>query len=220
MSSPLRPLRRWIAALAVAAVAVLPAAQAAQPTALDAYLQGLNTWSADFTSDTRDEQDQQLETGNGRLVIVRPGRFRWESRFEDTDELVQVAIADGRNLWIYEPDLESATVKPVAEVLPQSPAMLLAGGADLREAFVVAADGRRNGMDWVRVEPKVAESDFEQALFGFRGRELARLVVIDKLGQRSTLVFSRVRRNAAVDPKLVEFKPPAELDVIGTPVAP
>lgn len=217
MNSARRRPGRWLAA--AVAMLLLPAAQAAQ-TALDGYLQGLTTWTAEFTSETRDEENKVVETGNGRLLIVRPGKFRWESRFEDTDELVQVAIADGRNLWIYEPDLESATVKPVAEVLPQSPAMLLAGGADLREAFEVAADGRRDSLEWVRVVPKVSESDFERALFGFRNRELARLVVIDKLGQRSTLTFSRVRRNAAVNPELVEFKPPAGVDVIGTPVAP
>ena len=41
--------------------------------------------------------------------------------------------------------------------------------------------------------PKDAQSDFREARFGFRAGELQRLVVVDKLGQRSTLMFSDVQ---------------------------
>jgi outer membrane lipoprotein carrier protein len=98
--------------------------------------------------------------------------------------------------------------------------MLLAGGADLKAAFNVQANGKRDSLEWARVLPKDAQSDFREALFGFKGRELARLIIIDKLGQRSTLVFSNVKRNAPVDPQLIQFTLPKGVDLIGTPVAP
>jgi outer membrane lipoprotein carrier protein len=212
---------RWSAVLpAVAALLWLSPVQAAGVTALDGYLEGLSTWSAEFTQEVRDEDGEQVESGSGRLIIVRPGRFRWESRPEDSREVAQVMIADGRNLWFYDIDLEQVTVKSQQEELPRSPAMLLAGGAGLREAFDVVADGRRDGQDWVRVRPRDAESDFSEALFGFKGRELARLVMFNKLGQRSTLTFRAVRRNAAIDPKLTQFEVPKGADLIGTPVQP
>ncbi len=68
--------------------------------------------------------------------------------------------------------------------------------------------------------PKDAQSEFREALFGFKGKELARLIVIDKLGQRSMLVFSNVKRNAPVDPQLTQFVVPKGVDLIGKPVAP
>jgi outer membrane lipoprotein carrier protein len=117
-------------------------------------------------------------------------------------------------------DLDQATVKPLSEALPQSPAMLLAGGAELRTGFSVQPNGRRDGLEWVRVLPRDAASDFREALFGFKGRELARLVIVDKLGQRSTLVFDGVRRNAPVEASLTEFVLPPGVDLIGKPVAP
>lgn len=194
--------------------------RAADTTALDGYLQGLTTWSADFTQSVQDARGKSAGAGRGKLVIVRPGRFRWESAPDGAADAVQLLVADGRNLWFLDRDLEQATVKPLKDALPQSPAMLLAGGADLRAAFSTQSNGKRDGFDWVRVLPKDAQSDFREALFGFKGKDLLRLVIIDKLGQRSTLVFSAVKRNTPVDPALVQFSLPKGVDLIGTPVSP
>lgn len=208
------------AAVVAMLVLALPARLLAADTALDTYLAGLSTWSGDFIQVTEDERGARVGTSTGRLLIVRPGRFRWESSLERGGPPVQLMIADGTNLWSLDYDLEQATVKPQAEVLPQSPAMLLAGGSDLHTGFIVEPGGRRDGYEWVIVKPREVESDFREARFGFRNRELARLVVIDKLGQRSTLTFSNVRRNPGIDPALVRFTLPEGVDLIGTPVPP
>jgi outer membrane lipoprotein carrier protein len=167
-----------------------------------------------------DARGKQVNTGRGRLLIVRPGRFRWESAPEGAGEAAQLLVADGRNLWFYDRDLDQVTVKPQAEALPQSPAMLLAGGSELRSAFKVSSAARRDGLDWVVAQPIDPASDFREARFGFLRSELQRLVVVDKLGQQSTLVFSGVKRNAVVDAALVTFAPPAGADLIGKPLAP
>lgn len=220
MSSPVR-MPHWRRLLAGAAVGLVAAvAHAAETTALDTYLAGMSNWSASFTQELQDERGRSIGDGSGRLIIVRPGKFRWESAGGQGQQAAQLMIADGRNLWFYDQDLEQVTVRQLDEALSQSPAMLLAGGTELRTGFEVSADGRRDGHDWVRVRPRQAESDFREAQFGFRGRELSRLVFINKLGQRSTLSFRDVRRNAGVDPDLVRFVPPQGVDVIGTPVLP
>ncbi len=205
----------WALALFAPAAAV-----AAETTALDTYLSGLETWSAEFTQTVQDQRGKRVGAGKGKLIIVRPGKFRWESAPESGEASAQLLVADGRNLWFLDRDLDQATVKPLNEALPQSPAMLLAGGADLRAAFSVQANGRRDGHDWVRVLPREAQSDFREALFGFQGRELSRLVIVDKLGQRSTLAFTGVRRNAPVEAAQTQFVLPAGVDLIGKPVAP
>jgi outer membrane lipoprotein carrier protein len=193
---------------------------AAAATSLDRYLDGLSTWSADFRQTVSDARGRRVGEGSGRFVIVRPGRFRWESAPAGASGEAQLLVADGRNLWFYDRDLEQATVRPQQQALPQSPAMLLAGGAGLNDAFEVRGDGRHDDLDWVRVLPRDAHSDFREARFGFRGRELARLDIVDKLGQRSTLQFSGVQRNQPVDPSEVRFQPPPGVDVIGTPLPP
>lgn len=204
----------------LAACLLTTGALAAESTALDSYLSGMTTWSASFTQTVEDAKGKRVGTGKGRLIIVRPGKFRWESSPEGAGDAVQLLVADGANLWFLDSDLEQATVKPLAEALPQSPAMLLAGGQELRAAFTVKADGRRDGIDWVQVKPQDVQSDFSEARFGFRGRELSRLLIIDKLGQLTALQFSDVQRNAAVDPSLVRFELPEGVDLIGRPVVP
>jgi outer membrane lipoprotein carrier protein len=203
------------AAAPAPAVAVTPAAAS---TALDRYLDGLSTWAADFTQGVVDSRGRRVGRGSGRLVIVRPGRFRWELAPETAGESGQLLVADGRNLWFLDRDLEQVTVRPQDQGLSQSPAMLLSAAARVRDAFDVVAQGREDGLEWVRVLPRDAAADFRLARFGFRGSELVRLVVEDKLGQRTTLDFRNPRRNAPVDPQLVRFTPPAGADVIGTPV--
>lgn len=213
----------WRVLLAGLTLSLLwPAAQAADatPTALDAYLKGLSTWEANFTQAVLDAKGKHVGEGRGRLIIVRPGRFRWESSPDGAADAVQLLVADGRNLWFYDRDLEQVTVKPQQQALPQSPAMLLAGGAELRSAFRVKADSRREGLDWVVAQPTDAQSDFREARFGFSGTELQRLIVIDKLGQRSTLTFTEVKRNIHVDDALVSFSLPKGADLIGQPLAP
>ena len=212
-------LPRSMARVALAAALLLPAHGFAQ-TALDTYREGLSTWSAEFTQVTRDERGRNLDEATGRLLIVTPCKFRWETSLAPDEPPAQLMIADGSNLWFLDHDLEQATVKPQDQAMRQSPAMLLACGAELRDAFSVTDEGRRDGHDWVKVQPLQAESDFREALFGYRGRELAQLVIIDKWGQRSTLRFSNVRRNAVVDPAQVRFTLPPGADLIGNPVEP
>jgi outer membrane lipoprotein carrier protein len=209
-------LRRLVVLLALAPLGAF----AADTTALDGYLAGLSTWSGEFRQTVQEAGGKPVGEGTGRLLIVRPGKFRWESAPAGGGQSAQLLVADGRNLWFLDRDLDQATVKPLSEAMPQSPAMLLAGGAELRAGFSVQGNGRRDGLEWVRVLPKAAASDFREALFGFNGKELARLVIVDKLGQRSTLVFSAVRRNAQVDPALTEFVLPPGVDLIGKPVPP
>ncbi|MGC4028052.1 MAG: outer membrane lipoprotein chaperone LolA [Steroidobacteraceae bacterium] len=203
----------------VAAALLLPAMHlvaADVATPLDRYLDDLRTWSATFRQSVTDAKGRQMQDGEGRLIIVRPGRFRWESTPAGADPGAQLLVADGRNLWFYDRDLQQVTVRALSDALPQSPAMLLAGGAELRSAFDVRSTGRREGLDWVQVLPRDPASDFREALFGFQGTQLARMVVLDRLGQRSQLQFMQVQRNQPVDPALVTFEPPAGADVIGT----
>jgi outer membrane lipoprotein carrier protein len=210
---------RSLAALAMLLGIVVAHAAAAPANALERYLADLKTWSAEFRQIVVDGNGRMLDDTTGRLVIVRPGKFRWESAPAGADPGAQLMVADGRNVWFLDRDLQQATVKPLDEALPQSPALLLAGGSDLNAAYQQQATGSRDGFDWVEVTPRDAQSDFRQASFAFRDGQLARMVVVDKLGQRSELRFTGVRKNAGVDPSQVRFTLPPGVDLIGAPAS-
>ncbi|MEY4760454.1 MAG: hypothetical protein RLZZ200_310 [Pseudomonadota bacterium] len=187
-------------------------------TALDRFLSGLNTWSAGFSQSVTDARGKAVGKGEGSLVIVRPGRFRWEMNPQYASQSGQLLVADGKNLWFLDRDLEQVTVKPQGAALSQSPAMLLSGMSSVRDAFDLSSEGRSDGLDWVKALPRQKDGDFRVARFGFEGAELRRMLLEDKLGQKVTLRFGVAARNRPVDPSQVAFTLPAGADVIGTPV--
>jgi chaperone LolA len=213
-----RPLRiTWLLACAL-----LPQAHGATSTALDAYLAGVRTLRAEFTQQVTDGRGGQVQRADGRLLIQRPGKFRWELTPLDAagaKQTPQLMVADGRNLWFYDRDLDQVSVKPAAAALTATPAILLSGDGDLTEFFDVRADGTRDGLTWVRVVPKRSDADFREVRIGFKGsNELKRMVLKDKLGQTVNLEFVTSTRNVPVTDAEVTFTPPAGADVIGTPV--
>lgn len=198
------------------------AAPEAAHTVLDTWLTGLKSLRAQFTQTVKDAQGHQTDQTSGELLVLRPGRFRWESH-DGTDtasaptaDSGQVLIADGRNVWFYDRDLQQVTVKPVDAALSATPIMLLSGGADVRKAFEISDAGEKDGLSWLRVKPRGGEADFRQAVLGFAGAELKQMILEDKLGQEATLTFSRSQRNAPVTTAEVSFTPPKGVDVIGT----
>lgn len=212
-----------VTAVVVPRPAVAQTAAAKPPvtaTALDRYLDGLVSWRADFAQTTVDARGRRRPTQEGTLTVQRPGRFRWEIRAAGASVMqpAQVMVADGRNLWFYDADLEQVTVKPSGGALTATPAMLLAGTVPLREAFTVAAARRRDGLEWVRATPRGVEAEFREARFGFVGLELRRLEIDDRLGQRVTLAFRGGQRNPVIPSGVLRFDPPAGADLIGKPL--
>lgn len=193
-------------------------AQAAS-SPLDAYLGNVRTLRTEFTQVVTDGQGQVVQRARGVLAIKRPGKFRWELTPEGA-EYSQLMVADGRNLWFYDRDLEQVSVKSAALALTATPASLLSGDGKLDEFFDVRAGGKRDGLDWVTVQPRRADADFREARLGFSGPngEIRQMVLMDKLGQTVQLDFLSSQRNVPVEDSEVSFTPPAGADVIGTPL--
>ncbi len=188
--------------------------------ALDRFLTGLNTLSADFTQSVTDSHGEAAGAGSGRLVVQRPGKFRWDytPREAGAHSGGQLLVADGKNLWFYDRELAQVTVKPVEAALSATPIVLLSGSvAQLHDTFEISPAPAHDGMDWVEVKPRSTEADFNHAELGFTGGKLVRMVVNDRLGQTVQLDFQHSERNARIDADVLRFKPPAGVDVIGTP---
>jgi outer membrane lipoprotein carrier protein len=212
-------IRRLIAGAALAGLAA-SLAWGASTTALDRYLSGLNSLSAQFTQTVTDAHGTQVGAGSGRLIVQRPGKFRWEYQPKDRAAGAapeQILVADGKNLWFYDSELAQVTVKPVEAALSSTPIVLLSGSsAQLHDTFEIEGSGTHDGLDWVEVKPRSAEADFSHATLGFAGDRLARMIVDDRLGQTVQLDFPHSERNAHVDAGLLKFEPPKGVDVIGS----
>jgi outer membrane lipoprotein carrier protein len=183
---------------------------------VDAYLASLQTLTATFVQIVQDKQGQVTERATGTLSISRPDRFRWDYR----EPYAQTIVADGKKLWLYDPDLEQVTVRSLEHGLGATPAMLLSGSGKVADAFSAGPVEQRKNWTWCRLVPKQKGSDFERVSLGFDGRnELAAMELVDKLGQTTTIEFSLLKRGAALDDALFRFVPPQGADVIGEAAA-
>ena len=200
-----------------AATAPAPGAPPA-PTPLDAYLDNLKTLRTTFLQTLADAHGKEIDRSTGTLIVVRPGKLRWEIHPQGSDSGAgQLMVADGRNLWFLDRDLQQVIVKTPDSALSATPAMLLSGTVDVRKNFSISPAGKREGLDWALVEPHGNDADFRSALFGFDQGELKRMILEDKLGQTATIIFEKIERNGTVSPDEVSFKPPPGVDVIGKP---
>jgi outer membrane lipoprotein carrier protein len=201
-----------------AALVLLPfGAHAADAVArVDAYLASLRTLAAEFVQVVQDRGGQVTDRATGTLTLSRPDRFRWEYK----QPYVQTIVADGRKLWLYDPDLQQVTVRSLAQGLGATPAMLLSGAGKVGDAFKSDAVETLQGITWCRLVPAKPGSDFERVSLGFDARdELSAMELVDKLGQTTTIRFAGVKRGAKLDDSLFRFVPPAGADVIGEAAA-
>jgi outer membrane lipoprotein carrier protein len=203
---------RLLFGLLLACGAVPPAVAG---NALDSWLTGLQSLRTSFAQTVRDAHGKIVERGRGELIIVRPGRFRWDYRPEGAPATGgQLLVCDGGKLWFFDRELAQVTVRDAASALRDTPVMLLSGSPEqAAKTFDVAPLPAR--ADGVSVVPRTGAGDFARVELHFRGGQLVSMQINDRLGQTATLEFAGSQRNARVDPALLQFTPPAGVDVIG-----
>jgi chaperone LolA len=200
--------------LVAATAAADPAADESARARVEAALGGLSSLRAEFRQSVTDARGRVVEQAEGSMALARPGRFRWDYRVPP-----QLIVSDGRTVWFHDVELEQVTIRAAADALQGTPAMLLAGGASLRTEFAITDGGEREGLAWSVLAPRRADGDFREMRLGFHGRELRRLLMIDRLGQVTRLELERIERNPALDAALFTFVPPPGVDVVGRPPA-
>ncbi len=183
---------------------------------LEDFGEGVQTLSARFEQSLVDAEGVVVEESAGTLEIARPGRFRWTYR----EPYEQLLVADGLNVWSYDPDLQQVTVKPQDELLGSTPALLLGGGADVLQDFEIIEQVDDRGTSWVRLRPLGSDSGFDSVELGFTGGTLSRMIFVDSLGQSTLIALFEVEVNEPIAADRFAFSPPDDADLVGAPLPP
>lgn len=164
------------------------------------------TYQANFTQVNIDSKNHAGQKSQGRVFMLRPGRFRWET----THPYEQTVIANGDKLWVYDVDLKQATQQSLAK-RGFNPAQLLTEPvADLTQKFTVTQE---NG-GWFKLVPNKPDRGFKAAYLQFQNNQLTGLKIINQLNQTNVFSFSQIRVNSNLSPALFNFKPPAGVQVL------
>ena len=129
-----------------------------------------------------------------------------------------MSLADGLNVWSYDIDLEQVTVKPQADVLGSTPALLLGGSKGVLDEFNYIGSTAENDITWVRLVPRTAENGFTLIELGFDEDRLARMIFSDNLEQSTLIALFDVATGMDIDEQRFVLALPGFVDVVGEPV--
>ena len=215
---------RWTSlALAVAAVAWVPAPGAAQDAQAivgraSRVYRSLASLRADFVQVI---DNPMIDSAESRGTLVQAGAAKLAMRF--TDPPGEAVVIDGEHVWIYTPSTVPDQVLRMR--LPSGGpvygynilAWLLDRPAERYEASYVRRDtlaGR--DVDVVQLVPAVPDLPFERAVVWLdRGDALPRrLEILEPSGATRTLTLSKVRTNDRVPDKTFRFDLPKGARVV------
>lgn len=174
-------------------------------------LKNMQSFQADFTQTVLNSNGVLQQSTQGEMAVKRPGLFYWQTfaPFEQT------LVADGEKLWSYDPDLEQVTVQAVGQRLTDTPALLFSGEVDgLTESYAISAVQLKDESWQFQLLPRQPDSLFEELRLTFADTIMTQMHILDSLGNRSSLEFSNVQINRAIDQSLFQFTAPAGVDVI------
>jgi len=177
--------------------------------AFDRFTEGLKTLDARFEQSVLDTENSREGVFYGTFRMKRPDRFRWDYLSPEKRQL----IADGRDLWIVEDDLNHITQYRQSMALKGSPATVLLGQGAIDEQFKVVELGERQGLQWLELLPRDDESDILRILLAFKGNDLTRLELTDQFGQISRFSFFQIQRNLEMPDSDFDYRPPDGWDI-------
>ena len=180
---------------------------------VDAFVKDVATLVGDFEQSLISAEGELIEVTRGRLEIQRPDRFRWAY----SEPYEQWLIADGLNIWSYDLDLEQVTVKPQADALANTPAMLLGGSDSALDAFEYQGTTVEDDVTRVRLVPVNTESGFVRVELAFVGGQLRQMVFLDNLEQTTFVTLENVVVNESISAERFEFSVPEDVDLVGRP---
>lgn len=216
-------------ALATLLLSTAGLAHADAVATLRAFVKDVQTGRASFTQTVTSPDGKKTRRSTGTLEFQRPNKFR----FAYAGPTEQLIVGDGKQVWLYDTDLNQVTVRPMNDTIGASPAALLAGGAldkDFTLSNVTAGSSSAaaatstpsqatSTLEWVQALPRHKEGQFQSVRVGFNTKngQLAALEILDSFGQRSRLDFAQFESKVALPATRFQFTPPKGADVLNQP---
>jgi outer membrane lipoprotein carrier protein len=215
------------ACVSLALASVCSAAHADAVATLRSFVKDVQTGRGSFTQVVTSPDGQKTRKSTGTLEFARPNRFR----FAYAGPTEQLIVGDGKQVWLYDTDLNQVTVRPMSQALGATPAALLSGGSldkdftlkalSVESSSAAAASSTpsqaRSSLEWVEALPRHKDGQFQSVRVGFKQGQLAALEILDSFGQRSRLDFAQFESKVALPATRFEFTPPAGADVLKQP---
>lgn len=167
-------------------------------------------------NESQDKGLKLVRQTQGNFVFQRPGRFVWETQKPYEQKL----IADGKQLILWDKDLNQATFRSAGQALATTPAAILFGETSLDQHFELIEGEERLGMKWVALVPKKSPNGSKSDLpytkisVGMANNLPKALELIDGLGSVVLVTLDKIQLNINLPANSFTFIPPAGAEVL------
>ena len=168
-------------------------------------------------NEAQDKGLKVVRQTQGHFVFQRPGRFIWDTQKPYEQKL----IADGKQLIMWDKDLNQATFRPAGQALASTPAAILFGETSLDQHFDLVEGEERLGMKWVALTPKkdpnaTSKNDlpYTKISIGMTNGLPKALELTDGLGSVVLVTLEKIQLNVNLPAKRFNFNPPAGAEVL------
>jgi outer membrane lipoprotein carrier protein len=168
-------------------------------------------------NESQDKGLKVVRQTQGNFVFQRPGRFIWDTQKPYEQKL----IADGKQLILWDKDLNQATFRPVGQVLATTPAAILFGETALDEHFDLVEGEVRSGMHWVGLVPKQnpntknrSDLPYTKISVGMANGLPKALELVDGLGSVVLVTLDKIQLNVNLSANRFTFTPPTGAEVL------
>ena len=151
---------------------------------------------------------------SGQFIFQRPGKFVWDTQKPYEQKL----IADGKQLLMWDKDLNQLTIRSANQALAASPAAILFGESALDAQFELEDGGSKTDLQWVNLQPKVkpgqGDLPYTKIAIGMAAGLPKALELTDGFGSIVLVVFGQMQINPKIEPSRFLFKAPPGAEVL------
>ena len=165
-----------------------------------------------------DGKPRVLKELSGHFLFSRPGKFVWEVE----KPYQQKMVADGKQLAMWDKDLNQVTYRPATQVLAATPAAILFGDTAVDVYFDITLVGQKGELTWLELTPKVNKSGatdipYSKIGIGMMDNLPQAMELRDNFGNVVLLTLSHLKTNLAISSSEFIFKPPPGTDIVKLP---
>jgi outer membrane lipoprotein carrier protein len=199
---------------------ILPAGAQNGPATVDAILTRVESryagkgFKAAFFQESMLKAMKISDTAEGRLVVKRPGKMRWEYTLPDP----QTIITDGQTMWIHRPADNQVMVGKAPDYFSEGKgASFLSDIQQIRSSFTVELESAENP-DYHRLklvplkptpELAVVQLSVHKSTF-----QVDQVVTTNAYGDETRIVFSNYEFRIDPDDTLFSFEMPEGIDIV------
>lgn len=174
-------------------------------------LEKINSISGEFVQLSIDQKGVLIQEARGEFIAQRPGQFYWYTK----EPLEQGIYSTGKQVIIYDPDLEQATVQKMSDQIQNTPAVLFSGDVSkIGDSFKVEMRQFDDLNTQFILYPKEKDSLFELMKIRFEAGHVAEMHLSDSLGQKNSVNFIHTRINEAFPESVFSPDFPEGTDII------